>query len=159
MKLLVDLKVENKEENELKYEFMNKLVKDLKLRLFKHIDSVNQMKVEKALLNFDILWKKKTKPDHIDVIKVLTEIINSIRWYEEKDNRFMVQIQRDKNLTGTNTSLETIAKVIDYGTKGVLPIRFFASQFNFFAIETKAYWSSYKQIKTQIKVKSLITIC
>ena len=159
MKILVELDINGTTEDKLKYEFMNKLVKDLQIRLFKHLDNVNPLKVQKAILSYEVLWKRKTKAKSLDVMKILTEIIVNIKWYEQSDNRFMIQIDRNKKFEGTNTSLETIAKLIDYGSSVTLPTRYFSNHFNFFAKEARSYWNSYKQFKSKIKVKEIITIC
>ena len=158
MRILVELKIENDKEERLKYEFIGTLIKDLKNELVNDIGCLNYEKIEKAILNFPVLWKLKKKPDSIDVEKLILDIISNIKAYELKDNKFMIQIDKYAKLKNSNTSLETIAKVIDYGSPGTLPIRFFAKHFNNFREKSKTYWDSYKQFRTKIKVKRIITI-
>lgn len=158
MKILVELKIENEKEEKLKYGFISTLIKDLKSELANDMGCLDFEKIERAILNFPVLWKMKKKPDSIDVEKVIIDIISSIKAYELKDNKFMIQIDKYAKLKNSNTSLETIAKVIDYGSPGILPIRFFAKHFEHFREKAKTYWDSYKQFRTKIKVKRIVTI-
>lgn len=158
MRILVELKVENDKEGKLKYEFIGALVKDLKSSLIGDIRSLEYERIERAILNFPVLWKTKKKPTSINVEELIIDIISNIKAYELKDNKFMIQIDKYAKLKNSNTSLETIAKVIDYGSPGVLPIRFFAKHFEYFREKAKTYWDSYKQFKTKIKVKRIVTI-
>lgn len=158
MKILLELDSQTDKEIKLKYDFVDTLVKDLKVRLLNNIDYVDKLKVEKAILNSKILWKYKEKPKSIDSSKVLIDIILSIKWYELENNKFMIQIDKSKKFENSNTSLETVAKIIDYGSPGILPIRYFAKHFNHFKEEAKTYWNRYKEFKTKIKVKRIVTI-
>lgn len=158
MKIIMELEVNNKKEAKLKYTFVKQLVKDLKIRLYKNIDRVDVDKVEKAILNFDILWKTKTKPKEINSRKVLIDIISNITWYELDNNKFLIQIDRMAKLENSNTSLETIAKLIDYGSPGILPMRYFSKYFEEFRREAIHLWSTYKEYNTKIKVKRLVTV-
>lgn len=158
MKIIMELEVNNKKEAKLKYTFVNQLVKDLKIRLYKNIDRVDVDKVEKAILNFDVLWKTKTKPKEINSRKVLIDIISNITWYELDNNKFLIQIDRMAKLENSNTSLETIAKLIDYGSPGILPMRYFSKYFEEFRGEAIHLWSTYKEYNTKIKVKRLVTV-
>ena len=158
MKIIMELEVNNKKEAKLKYTFVKQLVKDLKIRLYKNIDRVDVDKVEKAILNFDILWKTKTKPKEINSRKVLIDIISNITWYELDNNKFLIQIDRMAKLENSNTSLETIAKLIDYGSPGILPMRYFSKYFEEFRGEAIHLWSTYKEYNTKIKVKRLVTV-
>lgn len=158
MKIIMELEVNNKKEAKLKYTFVKQLVKDLKIRLYKNIDRVDMDKVEKAILNFDVLWKTKTKPKEINSRKVLIDIISNITWYELDNNKFLIQIDRMAKLENSNTSLETIAKLIDYGSPGILPMRYFSKYFEEFRGEAIHLWSTYKEYNTKIKVKRLVTV-
>ena len=158
MKIIMELEVKNKKEAKLKYTFIKQLVKDLKIRLYKNIDRVDINKVEKAILNFDVLWKTKTKPKEINGRKILIDIINNITWYELDNNKFLIQINRMAKLENSNTSLETIAKLIDYGSPGILPMRYFSKYFEEFRGEAIHLWSTYKEYNTKIKVKRLVTV-
>lgn len=159
MKIFLELEVENSKESRIVYDFMNSMVKDLRNLLYGHRDEIEYLKIEKAILNSKtILWKSKTKPKEINVEQVVVDIIKSIKWYEHKDNRFIIQIDRSKKLSGTNTQLTTIANFIEYGNQYALPLHFFSRYFNEFANKARIYWSSYKQLRTQIKVKEIVTV-
>lgn len=159
MKIFLELEVENSKESRIVYDFMNSMVKDLRNLLYGHRDEIEYLKIEKAILNSKtILWKSKTKPKEIDVEQVVIDIIKSVKWYEHKDNRFIIQIDRSKKLSGTNTQLTTIANFIEYGNQYALPLHFFSRYFNEFANKARIYWSSYKQLRTQIKVKEIVTV-
>lgn len=159
MKIFLELEVENSKESRIVYDFMNSMVKDLRNLLYGHRDEIEYLKIEKAILNSKtILWKSKTKPKEINVEQIVIDIIKSIKWYEHKDNRFIIQIDRSKKLSGTNTQLTTIANFIEYGNQYALPLHFFSRYFNEFANKARIYWSSYKQLRTQIKVKEIVTV-
>ncbi len=159
MKIFLELEVENSKESRIVYDFMNSMVKDLRNLLYGHRDEIEYLKIEKAILNSKtILWKSKTKPKEINVEQIVIDIIKSIKWYEHKDNRFIIQIDRSKKLSGTNTQLTTIANFIEYGNQYALPLHFFSRYFNEFANKARIYWSSYKQLRTQIKVKEMVTV-
>ena len=162
MKILMELEVKNKKEVYLKYSFIKQLVKDLKIRLYKnldeHFDENKLERLERVLLNFDILWKTRKKPIKLNTRKILIDIINNITWYELENNNFIIQIDRRSKLENSNTSLESIAKLIDYGAPGFLPTRFFSKYFQEFRGEAIHLWSTYKEYNTQIKVKRLVTV-
>ena len=162
MKILMELEVNNKKEANLKYSFMNQLVKDLKIRLYNNLDDKfdedKLERLEEVLLKSEILWKTKQKPKELNVRKILIAIINNIKWYELENNQFIVQINRMAKLENSNTSLESIAKLIDYGAPNFLPTRFFSKYFQEFRAEALHLWSTYKQFNTKIKVKRLVTV-
>lgn len=158
MRLLIELEIDNSKEAKIKYDFIGMLIKDLKRSLINDIEILDFEKIENIILNFPILWKLKKKPKTLDSKQIIINIISSIKAYELKDNKFMIQIDKYSKLKNSNTSLEMIAKVIDYGSPNALPIRFFSKHFEKFREEAKSYWSTYKQFRTKIKVKRLITI-
>lgn len=159
MKIFLELEIENEKEINLKYKFLNLLVDDLKNTLYSHIGEVNTIKVEKAIINSKlILWTTKQKPKSIDVDKVIKYIIDNIKWYEHKNNKFIIQLDKSKKFPNTNNQLTTIANLIEYGSANSLPLFFFSKYFNEFANKARIYWSSYKQIKTTIKLKEIVTV-
>lgn len=157
MKLLVKLEINDLNEDNLKYQFMSLLVNDIRTRLLNNLKQVNTIKVQKAVLSSNILWKIR-KPKTINSIVLLKEIIGNIKWIQLNETTFLIEIDRNKKLNKTNTSLESVAKIIDYGSTMTLPIRFFSNIFNDFYKESKSYWRSYKQYKIKIKVKELTLI-
>ena len=155
MKILIKLEINNLQEDNLKYQFMSLLVNDIRTRLLNNLKQVNTIKVQKAILSSNILWKIR-KPKTINSIVLLKEIIGNIKWNQLNETTFMIQIDPTKKLSKTNTSLEQVAKIIDYGSSMTLPIRYFSNVFNDFYNESRSYWSSYKQYKTKVKVLTLI---
>ena len=159
MKILLELEINNEKEAELKYKFVNLLVDDLKDTLYNHISEINTIKVEKAILSSkQILWTTKQKPKSIDVDKCIKYIIDNIVWYERKNNKFIVQLNKSKKFPNTNNQLSTVANLIEYGSAASLPLHFFSKYFNEFANKARVYWSSYKKIKTTIKLKEIVTV-
>ena len=159
MKILLELEINNEKEAELKYKFVNLLVDDLKNTLYNHIGEVNTIKVEKAILSSkQILWTTKQKPKSVNVDKCIKYIIDNIKWYERKDNKFIIQLDKAKKFPETNNQLITIANLIEYGSAVSLPLYFFSKYFNEFANKARVYWSSYKEIKTTIKLKEIVTV-
>lgn len=159
MKIFLELEVENGKEEKIIYDFMNAMVKDLRNLLYGHRDEIEYLKIEKAILNSKlILWRSKQKPKEIDAEQVVIDIIKAIKWYRHKDNKFIIQIDRSKKFMNTNTQLTTIANFIEYGNPYSLPLHFFSRYFNEFANKARVYWSSYKQLRTQIKVKEIVTV-
>lgn len=159
MKIIFELNVENDNEDKVKYQFMNLVVKDLKDLLYGHIDELNLDKVGKAIVNNNqIAWKTKTRPKEVNSKNVVIEIIKSIKVYEHKNNIFIIQLDKNKNLSNTNTSIGFVARLVEYGSQSTLPLHFFSKYFNEFANKSRLYWSSYKQLKTQIKVKEIVTV-
>ena len=113
MKILLELEINNEKEAELKYKFVNLLVDDLKNTLYNHIGEVNTIKVEKAILSSkQILWTTKQKPKSVNVDKCIKYIIDNIKWYERKDNKFIIQLDKAKKFPETNNQLITIANLI-----------------------------------------------
>lgn len=159
MKIFLELEVENEKEQKIVDDFMNAMVKDLRNLLYGHRDEIEYYKIEKAILNSKlILWRSKQKPKEINVEQVVVDIIKAIKWYRHKDNKFIIQIDRSKKFMNTNTQLTTIANFIEYGNPYSLPLHFFSRYFNEFANKARIYWSSYKQLRTQIKVKEIVTV-
>lgn len=159
MKIFLELEVENKKENKVVYDFMNMMVEDLRNMLYSNRKEIEYLKIEKAILNSKIiLWRNNQKPKSIDCKKVIIDIIKSINWYEHEDNKFIIQINKSKKFANTSTSIEAVAKLIEYGSPYSLPLHFFSRYFNEFANKSRIYWSSYKQLRTQIKVKEIVTI-
>lgn len=129
MRLLVELDIDNDEEAKIKYDFISTLIKDLKKSLINDMSILDFDKIEKIILNFPVLWKLKKKPKTIDSKQIVEDIILSIKAYELKDNKFMIQIDKYAKLKNSNTSLETIAKVIDYGSPRSFTYKIFCKTF------------------------------
>lgn len=129
MRLLVELDIDSDEEAKIKYDFISTLIKDLKKSLINDMSILDFDKIEKIVLNFPVLWKLKKKPKTIDSKQIVEDIILSIKAYELKDNKFMIQIDKYAKLKNSNTSLETIAKVIDYGSPRSFTYKIFCKIF------------------------------
>ena len=158
MKIYVQLDTNCSYENEIIYDFMDLLLKNLKGLLYSNIKRLNKNLIENALLNNDtILWKTKRKPKNINVDDLLTEIIENIDWYEFRKNFFIIKIKTGKMMSNTNTQLSTIANFIEYGSNNMLPLHFFSKYFNKFANEVTSYWSTYKDAKSNIIVRKIYT--
>ena len=131
MKIYVQLDTNCSYENEIIYDFMDLLLKNLKGLLYSNIKRLNKNLIENALL---------TK--NINVDDLLTEIIENIDWYEFRKNFFIIKIKTGKMMSNTNTQLSTIANFIEYGSNNMLPLHFFSKYFNKFANEVTSYWST-----------------
>lgn len=95
---------------------------------------------EKDLLDSGWINWIGEKPDSINMVKLIDYIIDNIICIKRKNNTYSILVNPRKNLPGSYTKLERIARFIDKGNEKTPPTLVFTKVFNRYRDNLKLYW-------------------
>lgn len=158
MKLEFELIKVDSEVAEIIPDFCDLLLTDIKDAMYDNINLSKAEDREEELINANwIKWIDK--PDHINMTKLCQFISNNLVIKKRKDNCYIIEIDKNVNMTNTRTSIDKVVRFLNSGNESKSPMYFMTRTFREYRTKIKSYWKSYLSIRLRrLDVKCVVRI-
>lgn len=147
----------SKRQKEIIPEFLDGLVAQLKREIVRSTSLSKLLIRERYILNATwIRWKKK--PRHINMKSLVNYIVGSIQWVE-RDNSYIIEVNRAKLIPNSYTSIYALARFLDRGNNLIKGTSFISKVFHKYRLKINDYWKSFVSLKLkEVVVNECISI-
>ncbi len=157
--MIIEFNLESmsRRQKEIIPEFLDGLISQLKREIVRSTTTSKLLIKEQYILDASwIRWKKK--PKHIKMKSLINYIIGCIHWIE-RDNKYIIEVDRLRMIPNSYTSVYALARFLDRGNNVMRGTAFMSKVFHKYRLNINDYWKSFVSIKLkEVVVNECISI-